>query len=127
MASSFTFLSSIISFVCKASVSQQVRCQNWDKIVLIVSQCSGDRNITEGQFILRSGKICLRITHVLFKPNSSLSADPRFHTKTSGRFMFTWYCCKISYRSEILTPVQQLGWTQASVTHMGMTFCGGII
>ena len=35
-----------------------------------------------------------------FLTHSSLSADPRFHTKTSGRFMFTWYCCTISYRSE---------------------------
>ena len=61
-----------------------------------------------------------------FLTHASLSAD-RFYTKTSGRFTFTWYCCKISYRSEILSPVQQLGWTQASVTHMGMTFCGGII
>ena len=58
--------------------------------------------------------------------HSSLSAD-QFHTKTSGHFTFTWYHCKISYWSEILAPVQQPGWTPASVTRAGMTFCGGIM
>ena len=32
-----------------------------------------------------------------------------------------------SYWSEILTPVQELGWTHAGVSHTGMTFCGGIM
>ena len=35
----------------------------------------------------------------------------RFHTETSGRFVFTWYRCKISYRSDILAPVREPGWT----------------
>ena len=42
-----------------------------------------------------------------FQPTGR-SAD-RFHTETGGRFAFTWYSCEISYRSEILAPVQQLG------------------
>ena len=32
-----------------------------------------------------------------------------------------------SYRSEILTPVQEPGWTHTGVSHTGMTFCGGIM
>ena len=32
-----------------------------------------------------------------------------------------------SYRSEILTPVQEPGWTHTRVSHTGMTFCGGIM
>ena len=51
----------------------------------------------------------------------------RFHTKTSGCFTFTWYRCKISYRSEILVPVREPGWTYAGATRAGMTFCGGIM
>ena len=38
-----------------------------------------------------------------------------------------WYGCEISYRSVILAPVQQPGWTHAGVTRAGMTFCGGIM
>ena len=34
---------------------------------------------------------------------------------------------EISYRSEILAPVQQPGWTHAGVTRAGMAFCGGIM
>ena len=34
-----------------------------------------------------------------------------FHTETGGCFMFTWYCCEISYWSEILAPVRQPEWT----------------
>ena len=34
---------------------------------------------------------------------SSLPAD-RFHNMTGSCFAFTWYCCKILYWSEILTP-----------------------
>ena len=57
---------------------------------------------------------------------SSLPVD-WFHTETDGRFMFTWYRCEISYWSEILAPVQELGWTHARVTRAGMAFCGGIM
>jgi len=57
---------------------------------------------------------------------SSLPAD-RFHAETGGRFAFTWYRCEISYRSEILAPVQEPGWTHAGVTHAGMTFWGGVM
>ena len=57
---------------------------------------------------------------------SSLPAD-RFLTETYGRFAFTWYRCETSYRSEILAPVQQPGWTHAGLTRTGMTFWGGII
>ena len=53
---------------------------------------------------------------------SSLPAD-RFHTETSGRFAFTWYRCVSSYRSEILAPLQQPGWTQAGVTRAVMASC----
>ena len=31
------------------------------------------------------------------------------HAETGGRFAFTWYRCEISYRSEILAPVQEPG------------------
>ena len=54
---------------------------------------------------------------------SSLPAD-RFYTETVGRFVFTWYRCEISYRSEILAPVQEPGWPHAGVPRAGMTFCG---
>ena len=37
---------------------------------------------------------------------SSLPVN-RFHTETSGRFAFTLYRCKLSYRSEILAPVRE--------------------
>ena len=47
--------------------------------------------------------------------------------RNGGRFAFTWYRCEISYRSEILAPVQQPGWTHAGVTRAGMTFCGSIM
>ena len=57
---------------------------------------------------------------------SSLPAN-RFHTETSGRFAFAWYRCEISYRSEILAPVREPGWTQAGATRAGITFCGGIM
>ena len=50
--------------------------------------------------------------HYVCTTHSSLLAD-RFHTKMRGRFVFTLYHCEISYRSEILTPVEQLGWTPA--------------
>ena len=33
----------------------------------------------------------------------------RFHTKTGGRFAFTEYRCEVSFRGEILSPVQQPG------------------
>ena len=42
------------------------------------------------------------------------------------RFWF-WYRCEISYRSEILAPVREPGWTHAGVTRAGITFCGGIM
>ena len=51
----------------------------------------------------------------------------RFHTETSGRFAFTWYRCQISYRSEILAPVREPGWTRAGMSRAGMTFCGSIM
>ena len=57
---------------------------------------------------------------------SSLPAN-RIHTETSGHFAFTWYRCEISYRSEILAPVQEPGWTHAGATRAGMTSCGGIM
>ena len=64
--------------------------------------------------------------HYSWATRSSPKVD-QFHTKTDhGRFGFTWYRCKISYWSEILAPVQELGWTHARVTHAGMTFCGGL-
>ena len=125
MASSFTFLSSIISFVCKASVSQRARCQIGTKSSSLFLNAVGPKYNREPTYIKEWQNLFTHYART-FLTHSSLSAD-RFHTKTSGRFTFTWYCCKISCRSEILTPVQQLGWTQASVTHMGMTFCGCII
>ena len=125
MASSFTFLSSIISFVCKASVSQRARCQIGTKSSSLFLNAVGPK-YNRGPIYIKEWQNLFTHYACTFLTHSSLSAD-RFHTKTSGRFTFTWYCCKISYRSEILSPVQQLGWTQANVTHMGMTFCGGII
>ena len=47
--------------------------------------------------------------HYACATRSSLPAD-RFHTETRGRFTFTWYRCEISYRSEILAPVQLPRW-----------------
>ena len=61
------------------------------------------------------------ITHALPVPVH------RFPTETCGRFAFTWYRCEISYRCEILAPVQQPGWTHAGVTGAGMTFYGDIM
>ena len=60
-----------------------------------------------------------------FQP--TVKSEFRFHTETGGRFAFTWYSCEISYRSEILAPVQQLGWYHTGVTRAGMTFCGDIL
>ena len=42
-------------------------------------------------------------------------------------FAFTRFRSETSYRSEVLAPVQQLGWTHARVTYAGMTFCGSIM
>ena len=54
---------------------------------------------------------------------SSLPAD-QFHTVTSGRFAFTWYCCKILYLSEILSLRLQPRWTHAGVTwHFVVVSC----
>ena len=50
--------------------------------------------------------------HYACATRSSLPTD-RFHTEASVRFAFTWYRCEISYRSEILAPVQQPGLTHA--------------
>ena len=60
--------------------------------------------------------------HYTCATRSSLPAD-RIHTETSGSFAFTWHWCEISYRSEILAPVQEPGWIHAGVTRAGMTFC----
>ena len=59
--------------------------------------------------------------HYACATRSSLPAD-QFHTETGGRFVFTWYRCKFSYRSEILAPVQEPGWTHAGVTRASMKF-----
>ena len=69
---------------------------------------------------------CRGDKHYTCATRSCLPAD-RFHTEACGCFAYTWYRCEISYQSEILTPVQQPGWTHAGVTHAGMTFCGGIM
>ena len=45
-----------------------------------------------------------------------------FHIRMTFRFLIT-----ISYRSEIVAPVQQPGLTHAAVTRADMTFCGGIM
>ena len=50
------------------------------------------------------------ITHALPVP---VDRQTDFHTETFGRFAFTLYRCEISYRSEILFPVQQPGWAHA--------------
>ena len=42
-------------------------------------------------------------------------------------FAFTRFRSETSYRSEVLSPLQQLGWTHARLTCAGMTFCGGIM
>ena len=86
-----------------------------------------DRNITEGQFILRSGKICLRITHVLFQPIPVYRQTRDFIPKQVAVSRLHGTVVKFHTGVKILTSGQQLGWTQASVTHMGMTFCGCII
>ena len=80
----------------------------------------GTLHVDKNTCVIRSRKHCACATR------SRVPAD-RFHTETGGRFAFTWYRCEISYRSEILAPVQQPGWTHAGVTRAGMTFCGGII
>ena len=67
-------------------------------------------------FILINTHVIPNCKHYACTTSSSLPAD-WFHTEMSGRFTFTWYWCKISYQSEILTPVQQRGWTHAGVTH----------
>ena len=68
------------------------------------------------------------ITHALPVPvHPQTDFTPTHVVGSLGRFAFTWYRCEISYRSEILAPVQQLWWTQAGVTRAGMTFCGGIM
>ena len=50
------------------------------------------------------------ITHALPVP---VYRQSDFRPKRVGRLAFTWYRCKISYRSEILAPLQEPGWTQA--------------
>ena len=42
-------------------------------------------------------------------PTRSGPPVDRFHTKTGGRFAFTEYRCEVSFRGEILSPVQQPG------------------
>ena len=56
--------------------------------------------------------VCSKSQTLTYATRSSLPTD-RFHTEASVRFAFTWYRCEISYRSEILAPVQQLGLTHA--------------
>ena len=83
---------------------------------------------------LFEGTLHVDKTHVWFKITDITHALPvpvywqtDFHIETDGRFAFTWYCCKISYQSEVLTPVQEPRWTHARVNRAGMTFCGGIM
>ena len=76
-----------------------------------ISLCEGTLHVNKIHVWFKIG----HITHALPVPD-------RFHTETCGRFAFTWYRCEISYRSEILAPVQQPGWT-----HADMAFCGGIM
>ena len=64
--------------------------------------------------------------HYTCATRSSLPAD-WFHTELCGCFKFTWYCCEISYWSEILAPVQQPGWTHTWVIRAVVTFCGSIM
>ena len=88
---------------------------------------SRSRNIQFGLnprlLLLRCCQRCCK-GHVMSR--SSLLAN-RFHAETEDRFAFTWYRCEISYRSEILAPVQEPGWTHAGVTHAGMKFWVGIM
>ena len=42
--------------------------------------------------------------------------------RNGGRFVFTLYRCEILYRGEILTLVQEPGWTHAGVTRASMKF-----
>ena len=60
-------------------------------------------------------------------PFQSTGRPISHRNETCGLFAFTWYRCEISYRGDILAPVQQPGWTHAGVTRAGMTFCGGIM
>ena len=53
--------------------------------------------------------------HYACATRSSPVPGNRFHTETVGRFAFTWYRCEISYRREILAPVQEPGWTHVGV------------
>ena len=72
--------------------------------------------------------------HVWFKFANITHAQPvpvyrqtDFTPKRVFFFAFTWYRCEITYRSEILVPVREPGWTHTGVTRAGMTFCVGIM
>ena len=85
-----------------------------------------------GHFICRYVKVhCLHVNkiHVWFKIANITHALPvPVYRQMFGRFAFTWYLCEISYRSDILAPVQQLKWThpRGSQSGDGMAFGGGI-
>ena len=82
---------------------------------------------------LFEGTLHVNKIHMWFKIANIMHALPipvyqkTDFTKTGGHFVFTWYRCEISYRSEILTLVQEPGGTHSGVTRAGMTFCGGIM
>ena len=82
---------------------------------------TGSFHISSFQGTLHADKIHVwfkiaNITHALPVPVHRQPAD-RFDLETDGRFAFTSCSrCQISYRSEILAPVQQPGWTYLVIT-----------
>ena len=77
-----------------------------------------------GHFISRY----LKVHFILIKyteDSKSKTLRMRYPFQSTGRPIS--HRCEISYRSEILAPVQQTGWTHAWVTRAWMTFCGGIM
>lgn len=114
------------------------------KIQLLLRGCLHDKTCSSGRFIPGWLLDFMMRLHVwMFFPclmdmtmpswidenyacatHSSPQADG-FHTETI--FFIGRYHCKISYRSEIRTPVQQPRWTHAGVTRASVTSCGDIM
>ena len=80
------------------------------------------------QFFHHPNSIPLKLTNpswidknYAWATRSNLPAN-RFHTETSSRFVFTWYCCEISYRSETSNRCERMtGMIRDDNRWLGMT------
>ena len=84
-------------------------------------------SLFEGTLHLDKIHVWFKITNITHAPPVPVYRQTDVTPKRVVLFAFTWYCCEISYRSEIFARVQEPGWTHAGVTCGRMTLCGGIM